>query len=301
MKTLVVVLLCLVAAGSYPGQAGDDGLSPALRSLVDAERSFARRCGVVGIRASFLEFFEDSAIAFAPEPVRYKEAVKGLPSPSDPLAVRLEWEPQTGDVSASSDLGFTTGPSVRTNTAVPDVSKQYGQFLSVWKKQSDGAWKVAVDIGVSAPAAVSPLGTPFKTRRGATPVKGLPSGSSNDPVEIDRELSRLCSSEGLLDGYLSRASEEVQLLRESHRPVVGIKAAQSYLTKEVHAAKWSPISGEISHAGDLCYTYGSYEMKPNRTSRLETGYYLHVWRRNDHGEWKLVADATNPDVPAAKK
>ena len=300
MKNILGAALCLAILLACRVMAGEDGLPATLRSLVDTERSFAKRCGEVGIRASFLEFFADDAIAFTPEPVRYKEAVKNLPAP-DPHAVRLEWEPQTGDVSASSDLGFTTGPSVRTNAKEPGAPRRYGQFLSVWKKLSDGSWKVAADIGVSAPEEVSPLGTPFtRFHEVAATTEALP-GKTTDPLERDRELTGLCASKGLVEGYLSLASDQVHVLREGHTPIVGATDARSFLSTEVSTASWSPTSGGISRAGDLCYSYGSYALKLNLGKNVETGYYLHVWKRDSHGDWKLVADAENPVAPEQKK
>ena len=300
MKNIFGAALCLAVLLPCRVMAGDDGLPVALRSLVETERSFAKRCGEVGIRASFLEFFADDAIAFTPQPVRYKEAVKNLPAP-DPHAVRLEWEPRTGDISASSDLGFTTGPSVRTNAKEPDQPRRYGQFLSVWKKQSDGSWKVAADIGVSAPEEISPLGTPFTGFHEVAATTGVSSDKNRDPLERDRELSGLCASKGLLEGYCSRASEEVRLLREDHKAIVGATEARLFLAKEVSTASWSPTAGEISRAGDLCYAYGSYELKLNPGGNVETGYYLHIWKRDGHGDWKLVSDAENPVAPEQKK
>ena len=300
MKNILGAALCLAILLACRVMAGEDGLPATLRSLVDTERSFAKRCGEVGIRASFLEFFADDAIAFTPEPVRYKEAVKNLPAP-DPHAVRLEWEPQTGDVSASSDLGFTTGPSVRTNAKEPGEPRRYGQFLSVWKKQGDGSWKVAADIGVSAPEEVSPLGTPFTRFHGMAATAGVSSDRNEDPMERDRELTGLCASQGLLEGYLSRTSDEARLLREDHKPIVGATEVRLFLSKEVSTASWSPTSGGISQAGDLCYAYGSYELKLNPGGNAEAGYYLHVWKRDGHGDWKLVADAMNPGAPEQKK
>src|SRR5437867_11297490 len=162
MKTILsMVLLCANASG-----ADDDSTNTTvLRSLVETERAFAGTCGEKGVRASFLEFFADDGIAFRPEPFRFKEAMKDLPPPSDPLGVTLEWEPQAGGVAASGDLGYTTGPSVRTDKTAEDKPQRFGQFFSVWKKQKDGRWKVAADIGVATPARMTPLGKPFKQPR----------------------------------------------------------------------------------------------------------------------------------------
>jgi ketosteroid isomerase-like protein len=268
--------------------------------MVESERAFAKRCGEIGVRASFLEFFADSAIAFTPEPIRYKEAVKGLPPQSNPLLVRLQWEPQTGGVSWSGDLGFTTGPSVRTE---PDKPDRYGQFLSIWRLQPDGTWKVVADIGVSTPHQSSPLGTPFKAFHRVAPSQPDRRDSSDrrlqDPLEFDREFTELCAEEGILKGYLGRIDGGVRLHRENHDPIVGREQAGLFLRSLNVVPAWTPAGGEVSRAGDFVYSYGSYELtsRSKGSAVVEKGSYLHVWRREGSGEWRLIADVTNPIEP----
>lgn len=274
--------------------------SNVLSSLVQTERSFARTCQGKGIRASFMEFFADNGIAFVPEPLKYKEAVKNLPPPSDPHAVSLEWEPQTGDVAASGDLGYTSGPSVRTDNVAPEKPKRYGVFFSVWKKQKGGTWKVAADIGVATPTQSTPLGMPFKEPRVRPFAISSTEIAATDKhatiLNLESEFSKSCSSVGVLDGYLSRINDDSRLYRTNEMPIVGAEVIRSYLSKETVTPVWTPQGGEVSQAGDLGYAYGSYECRvPARDQTLiERGYYLRVWKRTAGGKWILVADVTNP-------
>ena len=64
----------------------------------------------------------------------------------------LAWEPQLADVGASGDLGYTVGgweARFRNEKGEPQV--RTGRYLTVWKKQADGSWKVVQDIGVQDP------------------------------------------------------------------------------------------------------------------------------------------------------
>jgi ketosteroid isomerase-like protein len=66
---------------------------------------------------------------------------------------------------------------------------------------------------------------------------------------------------------------------------------------------WKPVAGDMSLAGDLGYSYGSYELVNNTGDHplVEKGYYLHVWKRISPDEWKIVADVTNPVEPETKE
>lgn len=62
----------------------------------------------------------------------------------------LTWQPDGAVVSASGELGYTFGSNeLRLINAegVPTVTK--GKYVTIWRKQSDGLWKVVVDIANS--------------------------------------------------------------------------------------------------------------------------------------------------------
>jgi uncharacterized protein (TIGR02246 family) len=60
----------------------------------------------------------------------------------------LRWKPDLADVSVLGDMGYTIGTyrlTSRGESGAPvDMS---GTYLTIWRKESDGTWKVAVDIG----------------------------------------------------------------------------------------------------------------------------------------------------------
>jgi ketosteroid isomerase-like protein len=65
---------------------------------------------------------------------------------------RLQWTPVGADISSSGDLGYTYGTfefHSKDKDGKPTVD--YGKYTSIWKKQSDGSWKVVLDMGNSSP------------------------------------------------------------------------------------------------------------------------------------------------------
>ena len=56
------------------------------------------------------------------------------------------------EMAASGDLGYTFGNYVATSKDKDGkVVKHYGKYVTIWKKQADGSWKVAMDTGNSSP------------------------------------------------------------------------------------------------------------------------------------------------------
>jgi ketosteroid isomerase-like protein len=55
--------------------------------------------------------------------------------------------PVTIEAARSGDIGYTQGPYDLTfDDARGNTVKDRGKYLAVWKKQSDGAWRVVADI-----------------------------------------------------------------------------------------------------------------------------------------------------------
>ena len=59
----------------------------------------------------------------------------------------VKWQPTKVDVSRSGDFGYSLGTyemSINDPKGTPMVDR--GKYATVWKKQADGSWKVAVDM-----------------------------------------------------------------------------------------------------------------------------------------------------------
>ncbi len=60
----------------------------------------------------------------------------------------LTWTPVGAGIAASGDLGYTYGTyefRFKDKEGKPVVS--HGKYTTIWKKQKDGNWKVALDMG----------------------------------------------------------------------------------------------------------------------------------------------------------
>jgi uncharacterized protein (TIGR02246 family) len=60
---------------------------------------------------------------------------------------KASWQPTTVEVAASGDLGYSVG-TYEMQMQMPDGTpmNDHGKYATIWKKQADGTWKVAVDI-----------------------------------------------------------------------------------------------------------------------------------------------------------
>ncbi|MEW6736939.1 MAG: nuclear transport factor 2 family protein, partial [Acidobacteriota bacterium] len=275
-----------------------------LSTLVESERAFARTSVAKGIRESFLLFFADEGINFQPHPVITKEAIKSRPAPATLPPVTLDWRPSYADVSKAGDLGFTTGPYTLIDKGTNPRPPVYGYYFSIWKLQTDGNWKVAVDAGITTPDPVSLDTAFFQAASRLKPAKESSAVNQNTEraalLEIDKELSRKSASADLANSYLSYLSDEVRLYRDGHNPFIGLAAITAFLPQIEGALSCSPIKSDVATSLDLGYTYGSYELKKRgeQSGIVEKGYYVHLWKRASNGSWRLTLDVMRP-LPTA--
>ncbi|MGD8329158.1 MAG: DUF4440 domain-containing protein [Acidobacteriota bacterium] len=141
------------APGSIAGQAGASA-----EVLMQADRDFNAAVAEGGSRAWAAWFAEDGAtIQPGIGEVRGRARILELMAALDDPDVSLRWEPDRADIAASGDLGWTTGHYVSESPG-PDGTPQRseGLYVTIWRRQADGSWKVVMDLGnpLAAPAGV---------------------------------------------------------------------------------------------------------------------------------------------------
>jgi ketosteroid isomerase-like protein len=72
----------------------------------------------------------------------------------DPKVYQLTWTPTDAQMGPSGDMGYTWGHfEGRSKDAAGNPVITTGRYITVWRKQSDGIWKVSLDAGANEPAA----------------------------------------------------------------------------------------------------------------------------------------------------
>jgi ketosteroid isomerase-like protein len=302
MKKLVA--LAVLPALVSLGLAQKANESSALESLVNTERAFARTSEEKGTREAFMAFIADDGILFRPTAVRGKQWMTEHPLPQSEKRDLLSWQPTFADVSRAGDLGYTTGPWQYKNDIHDAKPIAFGNFLTVWKKQADGPWKFAIDLGTSNPQPDQPAvqWRPAQNHRRISPGRLINVASeASTLLARDREFSRASETRGAQKTFLLYASSEVRVFRNGKHPFLGKKTASTVIPPPVGSWTWVPAFAEVSMSGDLGYTYGTYRMVSLDSSpkATETGNYFRIWKKLGN-TWKVVADVADP-VPETRK
>jgi ketosteroid isomerase-like protein len=267
--------------------AAQDSIPPPLRAMADTELEFAAAARVKGIRDSFLEFFADDAIAFEPQPVKAKDQLSARPS--QPFSVQeLTWEPRTGDVAASGEFGWLTGPSTFINHAAQTATPRYGNYLSVWRKQADGRWRVFIDVGtnVPSPAQFAPGLTRFALADHYAGRDGKQAATAS-LLAADRELNDRLAATTPAAAFSERTTAATRLHRSGMLPLVGRDAIVAWFKENATAMRATSGAAETATSADLGYSYGTFEIT---APKPQAGAYVRLWSRDRSGRWFVVVD-----------
>jgi ketosteroid isomerase-like protein len=136
------------------GQLSDPTQNPGRAFLFDLEARFARATAEGG-GSAFASYFADDAVTLSngKPPVTGHDAIAREATWS-PKEYQLDWTPQGGQMSPAGDMGFTWGHyegRAKDRNGNPTVTT--GRYMTIWKKQADGAWKVVLDSSNDEPPA----------------------------------------------------------------------------------------------------------------------------------------------------
>jgi len=136
-----------------PNPLSDTTVNPGKMLLFDLEARFAKDVAARGGKAFADWFAEDGVIlgnGQAPVVGRVAIMKSATWSPKD---YQLTWTPTEGLMGPSGDMGYTWGHfEGHSKDANGNPVAVTGRYMTIWRKQSDGAWKVVLDAGANEPA-----------------------------------------------------------------------------------------------------------------------------------------------------
>ncbi len=265
--------------------------------LVVNERSFAAAAAEKGMRDAFIEFSSDDAVMFAPEAVRVKEHYQN----ASKRPGLLSWQPIYAEIASGGDMGWTTGPWEYRPQTANDTPVAWGEYNTIWQRQADSTWKFVLDFGTAhGPHQGQPpqlvlkaLDFPEQKNRVATNV------GREELIQLEYTFSSASASEGPTAAYLARISDDIRIYRIGEPPAQGVNAASAFLGSVDGTMTWKVQHADVSANSDLGYTFGVTTLAaPQGTFQFS---FMHIWRRNVAGLWKLALDIQIPLLSEQEK
>jgi ketosteroid isomerase-like protein len=134
----------LIAVASFAATAEDE--------IMQADRDFNQKFNAAeqAKRADqWMSYFAENAAVPTTPPAAGKPALtehyqKVFANPD----LSLSWDPIKAEVFPGGQMGYTTGKYLaRFKDKDGNKMEQTGRYITVWKKQADGSWKIVTDTG----------------------------------------------------------------------------------------------------------------------------------------------------------
>jgi len=251
------------------------------RSLAAAETAFAAHSVREDMRVAFLANFAEDGVFVRGGWTNARASL--LPRQAPPIV--LDWRPVFTEVAASGDMGLSTGPSKITARTNPSEPPGYGQFVSVWRREPGGPWRVVADLGI---AHVDPVfwDKPLETVAVAT--EPAPPGDTIEAAE--GRFAAEAKANGLRAAYAKHGSASLRLYRPDNAPMAGKDAALAWKGLAAERRSWTVEKSEAARSNDFGYARGAYQQGPGDKP---DGWFLRAWHR-EAGEWRIAMDVSNP-------
>jgi ketosteroid isomerase-like protein len=138
---------------SAPNPLSDTTVKPGKVLLYDLEARFAKDVAARG-GAGFAEWFAEDGVALgngaAPKIGKIAIAKSATWSPAE---YQLTWTPTDAMMGPSGDMGYTWGHyEGRGKDSHGNPVLTSGRYITMWRKEPDGNWKVVLDAGANEPA-----------------------------------------------------------------------------------------------------------------------------------------------------
>lgn len=139
MRSLILsLLLCLpLLAADYR------------QELLDADSAFDKTTAERGLDGWMSFFADDAQINARTDVVKGKAALRTYYSGMFARpAFSIRWKPLHAEASKDGTLGYTFGVAqISSRDDKGELKKSEGRYVSVWRREKDGSWKVVTDLG----------------------------------------------------------------------------------------------------------------------------------------------------------
>jgi hypothetical protein len=245
-----------------------------IKGLINAEKQFAWFTASHTVKEGFLNYMDSAGVIFkqgtevnALENYRRQPASAGI----------LSWEPGFAVISASGDMGATTGPYEFRLKTPQDTPVGRGSFCSVWRINRLGEWKNMADLGTSSKNVPPPV----QQVKEIVLQKTKPTEAGLDELmALDKKFNTAIQEKNI-GAWMPFISTESWLNIDGQLPATGMLRIAESLQKLPANMVLGCKSGEISSAKDFAYIYG------NVVNGTKPGNYLRVWIYRNM-QWQVI-------------
>ena len=145
IKKVLLVLVVSASASSCATKKPEQNDTDYKTEMMEADRSFSKLSEEKGMKYALIQFIDAKGVLLRPNsiPIMGVEAIDYISQGND-SSYTMTWEPNGGSIAKSGELGYTYGVY---SYKPKNKEATYGTYVSIWKRQPDGKWKLVLQTG----------------------------------------------------------------------------------------------------------------------------------------------------------
>ena len=265
-------------------------------SVLAADRNLARAASRTGAEA-FLRALEPGAAVLIPD----QPILKGPAGSRAAFLARYgapssyTWVPTHAVASRDGRLACTFGYSSFTNARDSARAIRRGTYLTCWRRDAGGAWRVAgpqrADSPPATPAFADSTWLPGGPHSATVSIGTRALAASIDADSLFAMMGEELAGPG--PAFAKYAAEDAMLVggEEFPRGPEGMAAAFATYSAD-RVITWRPMRGFGAGSGGLAFTVGHSVSgpRPGKTGPSIPQKYFSVWRQEPDGSWLYIFD-----------
>ncbi len=256
-----------------------------VNKVIEADKNFNKLIERKGIKGGFLAVADPEGIVFKPDAVNITDFYTNV----DKQAGSLTWKPKFARISVNGDLAFTAGPYVYQN-GKNDTDKVYGDYVSLWRADGEGNFKLLINLGIQHPEAEKEALTDFRNPDSSKRV-----APSKDPFNGKKiilatdELFNHSLTISALATYKEFLSLEGRYYFPGFEPLMGQDQVMKFIDNEGISISAQTVNAGRSTSNDLAYTYGKARIQ--KGSIVSNYNYVRIWEIDKNHKWDVLLEA----------
>jgi ketosteroid isomerase-like protein len=281
MKKLIIAAFILVGINKI---ATAQSTTTDVNTVVEAEKNFNKLVERKGIKGGFLAVADPEGIVFKPNAVVITDFYNSI----DKQEGTLKTTPNFARISTNGDLGFTAGPYVYQNGAT-DNDKVFGDYVSVWRADGEGKFKLLINLGIQHPEAEQEMPTDFKNPDSVKKValSKDPFGGKKIIMATDNLFNHSLTLSSLA-AYKEFLSAEGRYYFPGFEPLIGQDKIMKFIDNEGISITAETTNAGRSTSNDLAYTYGKARIK--KGDIVSDYNYVRIWEKDAAHKWNILLE-----------
>lgn len=253
-------------------------------SLITADRTASNIAKKENPYKAFMSIVDKESTLYVPSPVNAINYLNNRPNIPDIMS----WAPNFALVSKSLDWGVTSGPMEFQKVG---AIKRYGQYLTVWRRDRKGNWKVHIR------AEVENFGKGAKSDL----VYYEPDDSwylkHRSKVRLQQREEVVTQSDELFSTILKANNEtafnefladDVRYYYPWEAEIEGKKNVLAFLKKKRIEITTDPSGVGRAYSGEYAYTSGTATVRSKE--KVVKFNYIRIWQLKDDYQWRVIIE-----------